>query len=108
MVEILRERGLKQGEIAELLHITQSAVSRYLKMSRGALIDVRQFSDIEDKLRETAKWIMEEKPSEYEIHKALIKITVEMLAKGYVCSFHSKIDPTLNPNECNVCLEVFQ
>ncbi|KUH33615.1 transcriptional regulator [Thermococcus celericrescens] len=107
LVEILYENGLKQTKIAELLHITQSAVSRYLRMDRGALMDVSQFPDTDNELRSFADEIIKKKPSEYEIHRRLVEISVEMLGKGYVCQFHSKIDPEVNPAECNVCLELF-
>ncbi|ANF23187.1 transcriptional regulator [Thermococcus piezophilus] len=107
LVEILREKGLKQTQIAELLHITQSAVSRYLRMDRGALIDVAQFPDIDDDLKKLAEEIIRKRPAEYEIHSMLVQISLEMLGKGYVCSFHSQIDPELNPVQCRVCLELF-
>jgi predicted transcriptional regulator len=107
LVEILRERDLKQAEIANLLHITQSAVSRYLRMNRGALIDVSSFPDVESLLKETAEWVLNERPNEYSIQKRLMEIAVYMLGKGYVCSFHSKIDPELEPEKCNICLELF-
>jgi predicted transcriptional regulator len=107
LVEVLREKGLKQTEIAELLHITQSAVSRYLKMDRGSFIDVSKFPDIDAEVTALAEKIVQERPSEYEIHSELVKMSLEMLGRGYVCSFHSKIDPEVNPSECNVCLELF-
>ncbi|NJD99297.1 ArsR family transcriptional regulator [Thermococcus sp. LS1] len=107
LVEILREKGLKQTQIAELLHITQSAVSRYLRMDRGALIDVAQFPDIDDDLKKLAEEIIRKRPTEYEIHSMLVQISLEMLGKGYVCSFHSQIDPELNPAQCRICLELF-
>ncbi|NJE60917.1 ArsR family transcriptional regulator [Thermococcus sp. 21S7] len=107
LVEILYENGLKQTEIAQLLHITQSAVSRYLRMDRGALMDVSQFPDIDNELRSFADEIIKKKPSEYKVHRKLVEISVEMLGKGYVCQFHSKIDPEVNPAECSVCLELF-
>lgn len=107
LVEILREKGLKQVEIAELLHITQSAVSRYLGMDRGALVDVSRYPDIDGELRSLAEEVIERKPDEYYIHRRLVEISLEMLGKGYVCSFHSKIDPEVNPEECRVCLELF-
>jgi predicted transcriptional regulator len=107
LVEILRERGLKQTEIAKLLHITQSAVSRYLRMNRGALIDVSSFSDVESLLEKTADWILREKPNEYVIQKRLMEIAIYMLGKGYVCSFHARIDPEIDPSECRICLELF-
>lgn len=107
LVEILRERGLTQTQIAELLHITQSAVSRYLRMNRGALIEVEKFQDIDEKLKGLADTIVREKPDEYYIHGELVKIAVEMLGKGYVCSFHSKVDPEIDPKLCRICIETF-
>ena len=107
LVELLYEKGLKQTEIAELLHITQSAVSRYLNMDRGALVDISKFPDIDAELRSFADEIIEKKSGEYEIQRRLVEISVEMLGKGYVCSFHAKIDPEINPSECNVCLDLF-
>ncbi|NJE42316.1 transcriptional regulator [Thermococcus sp. GR6] len=107
LVEILREKGLKQTQIAELLHITQSAVSRYLRMDRGGLIDVVQFQDIDEDLKNLAEEIIRKRPTEYEIHSRLVQISLEMLSKGYVCSFHSQIDSELSSAQCRVCLELF-
>ncbi|EHR77402.1 transcriptional regulator [Thermococcus litoralis DSM 5473] len=107
LVEILREKGLSQIQIAGLLYITQSAVSRYLRMNRGALIEVEKFPDIDEKLKRLAEIIMKEKPDEYYIHGELVKIAVEMLGKGYVCSFHSKVDPGIDPKLCRICIETF-
>ncbi|AIF70172.1 transcriptional regulator [Palaeococcus pacificus DY20341] len=109
LVEILyKEHNLTQVQVAELLHITQSAVSRYLRMNRGALIDVEKFEDIDRELRNSAEWIIKEKPNEYKIHAEIVKIALEMLGKGYLCSLHAKIDPELNPAECNICIDTFR
>lgn len=108
LVEILyREHRLKQMDIARLLHITQSAVSRYLKMDRGALIDVESFEDIDEELRKLAMEVITNPPGEYELHSRLVLISLEMLGKGYVCSFHSRIDPEIDPGRCQVCLDLF-
>jgi len=107
LVEILREKGLNQMQVAKLLYITQSAVSRYLRMNRGALVDVEKFPDIDDKLKGLAETIVKERPDEYYIHGELVKIAIEMLGKGYVCSFHSKVDPEIDPRVCKICIEIF-
>jgi len=107
LVELLREKGLKQTEIAELLHLTQSAVSRYLNMDRGALIDVSKFEDIDESLRELADFILLSRPDEYTIHMKLVEIALKLLGKGYACSFHAKIDPEVNPSECRICISLF-
>ena len=107
LVEHLRKRGLKQTEIAELLHITQSAVSRYLREERGRLIDVSSFPDIDREVRELAERIIAERPGEYEIHTDLVRLSLEFLGKGYGCSFHAEIDPEIDPEKCRVCIELF-
>ncbi|NJE06231.1 ArsR family transcriptional regulator [Thermococcus sp. M36] len=107
LVEVLREKGLTQTGIAELLHITQSAVSRYLKMDRGALIDLKAFPDIDEEVKALAERIIRERPDEYEIHAELVRISLRLLGKGYACSFHARIDPDIDPSLCNVCIELF-
>ena len=107
LVEHLRKRGLKQTEIAELLHITQSAVSRYLREERGRLIDVSSFQDIDLEVGKLAERIIAERPGEYEIHTELVRLSLEFLGKGYGCSFHAEIDPELDPKKCRVCIELF-
>ncbi|WP_456365700.1 transcriptional regulator [Thermococcus sp.] len=107
LVEILRKKGLRQAEIAELLHITQPAVSRYLREERGALVEVSSFSDVEERLCSLADEIVEERPDEYWIHTRLVEITLYGLGRGYFCQFHALIDPKVDPNECRVCLELF-
>jgi len=107
LVEILRGKGLKQTEIGELLYITQSAVSRYLRMDRGALIDVSKFPDIDARVMALAERIVRGRPTEYEIHSELVRISLEMLGRGYVCSLHSQLDPEVDPAKCRVCLELF-
>ncbi len=108
LVEILyRNHKLRQTEIANLLYITQSAVSRYLKMDRGALIDVESFGDIDMELKMLADEIIRKQPDEYNLHSRLIEISLKMLGKGYVCSFHLHIDPEIDPKNCHVCLDLF-
>ncbi len=68
---------------------------------------MEKFQDIDEKLKGLADTIVREKPDEYYIHGELVKIAVEMLGKGYVCSFHSKVDPEIDPKLCRICIETF-
>ena len=106
IVEILREEGLSQEAIARLLHVTQSAVSRYLSMKRGYYIDLSRYPDVDGYLRRIATEILETEPDEYCVHALLVKATLVVLAKGYACSLHAKIDPSIDPRRCRVCIEI--
>ncbi|WP_324736024.1 winged helix-turn-helix transcriptional regulator [Thermococcus sp. SY098] len=108
LVEILyRDHKLTQTQVAELLHITQSAVSRYLRMNRGSFIDISNFQDIDHYLKELADKIIKEKLTEYQIHAELVEIALKMLGKGYLCPIHEKIDPELDPSKCRICIDLF-
>jgi predicted transcriptional regulator len=45
---LLYKKGMKKKEIAEMLNITQSAVSQYLKMKRGKIQDKHVYKLIKD------------------------------------------------------------
>lgn len=108
IVEILyTEYKMNQSEIADLTYITQSAVSRYVRQNRGIFIDISKFKDIDQKVRKTTEWILKSRPTEYDIHKRIVEIALEMLGKGYVCIFHHNIDESVNPSECKTCIDLF-
>ncbi|WFO75008.1 transcriptional regulator [Desulfurococcaceae archaeon MEX13E-LK6-19] len=107
LVEILHnELGLEQIEIAEKLEISQAAVSRYLSMKRGVLIDISRYKDVDAKLKKLAEEIAYENIDTYTIYKGLVSITIYFLAKGYACRYHARIDPSIDPSRCRICLEI--
>ena len=109
LVEILyNDFELSQNKVASLLHVTQSAVSRYLNSDRGNLIDISIFRDIDQKVKDFAVKIIKEQPDEYKIHFKLVSIALEMLGKGYVCFFHEKVDPSIDVKKCRLCITLFQ
>ncbi len=108
LVEIMSEMGLSQGKIAKLLHISQSAVSRYLSMKRGYLIRIRDFKDVDTLLKEFADRIVRFEPDEYVVHRLLVEATLEVLARGYACAVHDKIDPSIDPCKCGTCITLFK
>ena len=109
LVEILyNDFELSQNKVASLLHVTQSAVSRYLNSDRGNLIDISIFRDIDQKVKDFATKVIKEQPDEYKIHFTLVSIALEMLGKGYVCFFHEKVDPSIDVKKCRLCITLFQ
>lgn len=109
LVELLyKDYHLNQINIASLLHITQSAVSRYLRKNRGTFIDISEIKAIDEDIKNLAKWIVDKKPSEYNIHLELVRLCLRLLGKGYFCEFHEKIDNEINISDCTTCLSLFR
>lgn len=109
LVEILyRESGLSQEEVAKKTYLTQSAVSRYLRGGRGSYIDLSRFSDVDEMLKELAEELGGNGMDEYALQYRLAKIAFEALSKGYICSYHGRMDPDLNLGRCNICKDLFR
>jgi len=108
LVRMLAERGLNEVKIASILVMTQSAVSRYANMKRGSVVDLSDRKDVMEKIRSLADRIVEEGLDPFTIQLELTKIALYSLAKGYVCEFHEKIDPRIDPEKCNVCKTLFR
>jgi len=109
LVEILyRELKLNQKYIAELLHISQSTVSRYLTMERGSYLDISTCEEIDNDLKILAKEISKEKYDEYSVEYNIVKITLKALGSGCICRFHKQIDPHIDPKKCKICLRLFK
>ena len=108
VVILYREFGLGQEEVAKRAHLTQSAVSRYIRGGRGSYIDLSKFKDIDRMLRDLAEELSKNVMSEYDLQYRLAKIAFEALGKGYICSYHEKIDRTVDLSRCNICRDLFQ
>ena len=108
LVRMLVERGLSEVKIASILVMTQSAVSRYANMKRGSVVDLSDRRDVMERIQSLANRIVEEELDPFTIQTELMKIALYSLAKGYVCEFHEKIDPRIDPDKCNVCKTLFK
>ena len=91
----LHSQGLKQKEISELLQVTPSAISQYLKEKRGSQTLKEEFKI---KIDESAKELIEGKAL-----ISIMKILMEEAWKmGVLCDLHKKYDMNL-PEKCKLC-----
>ena len=95
-VLFLKENGLKQKEIANLMNLTEAAVSQYLKKKRGDAITFTK--EILDEIRNSVKKITLNK-ADYrcEFQKMLKKLK----QSRFICSVcHEHTD---NKDNCEIC-----
>lgn len=108
LTEELYRRRLSKKEIANILALSHSLVSRYISNERGYLIELRQFEYVKELISRLADEIVSKNLSIYEINERLIKIAMYVMSKKYLCGFHSRIDPATDPVKCNICPNIFK
>ena len=108
LVEKLLEIGLTRSEIAEKMNLSVSAISRYIHMERGNLINIAAYSDLDKAVDRLAQSIKNNSMNPYTIQVGIHKIAFYALGKRYMCKYHVKVDPAVNPNECPLCSTLFR
>ncbi len=109
LVEILHgEHGLSQWRISKLLYMDQSTVSRYIGRERGVLIDLSRYRDVDILLHRYADTIVKENPDKYKLMKDLVKITLWIMGRGYICGYHRELDDSVEVSKCGICLHLFR
>ena len=95
---LIKEHKLTQKQVAELLGITEAAVSQYLKSKRAK--DVIFDEQVLAQIRKSADKIVENKESLVpEIQKICNHIDVKLM----VCELHKKHSGFV-PDNCDICL----
>tara|TARA_Y100000310_G_C20124537_1_gene553020 strand:+ start:178 stop:546 length:369 start_codon:yes stop_codon:yes gene_type:complete len=99
LAKILVSKGKSQKEISEILNLTESAVSQYLKGKRGGELD---FSINEKKIiNEYADKILK---NPNEVKKLLFELTKELGISDKLCDIHRKHDSSVGKN-CDICMK---
>lgn len=94
------EYKLSQKETAQMLGLTESAISQYLNEKRATEVSFSQ-EDLA-KIKETAKKIVRDKE---QVLKYLYDISTKFRGSQVICDIHRKHDKSL-PEDCKVCMEI--
>ena len=95
LVLALKEDGLTQRKIAELLNVTESAVSQYTKSKRAQKIKFN--SEVKEFVKKAAKKI-ENKASAYQ---QIQKISEFVKNSKAICEIHMQLERNLD--NCDIC-----
>lgn len=101
--ELTQTFGLKQKDVAYLLGVTQTAVSKYTSHSRGTVLQVEEVKDTQLVLRETVESLANGDMTKYELTAKLCRICEIIRQKGLMCRLCALSDPTIDNQQCIVC-----
>jgi len=101
--ELTQTHGLKQKDVARLLGVTQTAVSKYTRHVRGIVLKVEEVEEVQPTLKEIVLSLANGHMSRYEL-KAKFCVACEIVRrKGLMCELCKLSDPVIDVQRCFVC-----
>jgi len=101
--ELTQTYGLKQKDVANLLGVTQTAVSKYTRQVRGALLKIEEIEEVQPTIKEIVVLLVNGRMSKYELVGRFC-VTCEIIRrKRLMCELCKRSDPSIEIQECFVC-----
>ncbi|MEM2073994.1 MAG: helix-turn-helix domain-containing protein [Nitrososphaeria archaeon] len=102
--ELLEKHHLKQTDIAKTLGISQSAVSMYIRRYRGASLNLKEDSEVYEKIVWLSEKFFESNLSQRELISKVCEICRLVRSKGLLCRLHEQFIKPYEIRECSYCL----
>lgn len=95
---------MKQTDIALVLGITQTAVSKYISNARGQAIRIDHSEEIRSMMNEIASRITDKKLSSPQLIDEFCTVCSIVRQEGLMCSLCERSDSSLKHNSCHICM----
>ena len=103
--ELAHAHGLKQEEVAQLLGITQTAVSKYTRHCRGAIFEITDVEGVQPILTKTVFSLANGEMDKYKLAERLCTICGVIRQSGLMCILCRVSDPDIDNSKCVVCYQ---
>jgi hypothetical protein len=104
--DLMEEQGLKQDQVAEILGVSQSAVSKYSRKVRGHAIKVDDIEEIRPLIDGMVSLLLDRKRQSAELLQLFCQACIAVRKTSLMCTFCQKSDPTIKLEECRFCTSV--
>jgi predicted transcriptional regulator len=102
--ELLEKYDMKQKQVAQILGISQSAVSKYAKETRGHAIRIEEMEAIRPSINTIIHLLINGTDPRTEVLRLLCQTCAIIREQGLMCEFCQKTEPTIDLETCNFCL----
>jgi len=101
--ELTQTYKMKQNDVANLLGVTQTAVSKYIGHVRGQVIRLDQTKEIRNIMNEIASKAARAEISGPKLIPRFCEVCQEVRRNGLMCQLCKRSDPALDIKSCNIC-----
>jgi len=103
--ELVEKRSLKQDEVAEILGVSQSAVSKYTRKIRGYVIKIDNLEEIQPLINEMIDLLISGTYQREAFLKCFCQTCMLIRKTSMMCQFCQKADQKIKIEECGFCLK---
>jgi len=101
--ELIQTYGLKQKDVANLLGVTQTAVSKYTRHVRGAVLKIEDVEEVQPTIEEIVVSLANGRVSKYELVAKFCVACGLIRQKRLMCELCKLSDPSIDIQQCFVC-----
>jgi hypothetical protein len=102
--ELVEKHGLKQDQVAEILGISQSAVSKYTHKVRGYAIRLDDVGEIQPLVEKMVTLIINGVYERTEFLNSFCQTCMTVRKTGLMCQFCQKSNHMVKIEQCSFCL----
>ncbi len=102
-MELVEKHGLNQNEVAELLGISQSAVSKYTRKTRGYVIRIDNIEEIQIQVDSMVSLVVAGTGERTDLLRLFCQTCEAIRRKGLMCEFCQRTEPRIKIEECTLC-----
>lgn len=104
--ELIRKHGMSQTKVAEILDVTQPAISMHLKSENlvGASELMKYIDIMNDFVEKLAESIAQNKANQMEAMHEICGLCIQFRRDGPICKIHKATAPSLGSELCSFCL----
>lgn len=106
--ELVTEHRLKQNQVAEILGISQSAVSKYSRKIRGYVVRIDDIEEIQPLVANMIDLVMNGNYQRSEFLQLFCQACIAVRKTSIMCDFCRKSSPNLKIEECGFCTNITQ
>lgn len=101
--ELVQTHRLRQIDIASLLGITQTAVSKYTRDVRGRVVHIENVEEVQQMITRTAMMLVNGGMSRRQLVIRFCEICRLVRQKGLMCELCKRSNPSLDIYQCLIC-----
>ena len=101
--ELTQNYDMKQVDVAALLGITQTAISKYANQIRGATLELSQTGEIASMLNDIASKLAKNQINQQQLIAEFCEVCKTARRTGVMCSLCRKSYPELDTETCQIC-----